>query len=169
MAVTSFQRSGKQPAMSFDLHCQLQASRMREPGASQKIAEVLRRCEVGNLIQKSFLRPHQTSGRIMSVFFIAEAGVNHNGDKDIAYRLIDIAVEAGADAVKFQTFNAEALASEAAPKAAYQNETTDAAESQLDMLRRLELKRLVTELRDYCMQKGIEFLSTPFDLIVLNF
>lgn len=100
----------------------------------------------------------------MSVFFIAEAGVNHNGDKDMAFRLIDAAVAAGADAVKFQTFNAEALASESAPKAAYQNETTDAAESQLAMLKRLELpKAWHFELRDYCREKKIAFLSTPFD------
>ena len=95
----------------------------------------------------------------MSVYFIAEAGVNHNGNKDIAYQLIDTAVAAGADAVKFQTFSATALASENAPKAAYQNETTDAAESQLDMLRRLELPLdWHFELRDYCASNGIEFL-----------
>ena len=106
----------------------------------------------------------------MSVFFIAEAGVNHNGDKDMAFRLIDAAVEAGADAVKFQTFNADALASESAPKAAYQNETTDAEESQLEMLRRLELPRAWHfELRDYCIDNGIAFLSTPFDSVSLAF
>lgn len=106
----------------------------------------------------------------MSVFFIAEAGVNHNGDKDMAFRLIDAAVEAGADAVKFQTFKADALASEAAPKAAYQNETTDASESQLDMLRRLELpNNWHYELRDYCEEKGIAFLSTPFEPESLRF
>jgi len=100
----------------------------------------------------------------MSVFFIAEAGVNHNGDKEMAFRLIDCAVAAGADAVKFQTFNADALASSDAPKAAYQKATTDAEETQLDMLRRLELPLAWHfELRDYCREKGIEFLSTPFD------
>ena len=106
----------------------------------------------------------------MSVHFIAEAGVNHNGNKDMAYQLIDAAVAAGADAVKFQTFSATALASENAPKAAYQNETTDAAESQLDMLRRLELPLdWHFELRDYCISNGIEFLSTPFDSSSLRF
>jgi N-acetylneuraminate synthase len=106
----------------------------------------------------------------MSVFFIAEAGVNHNGDKEVAYRLIDAAVAAGADAVKFQTFSASALASENAPKAAYQKNTTDAAESQLDMLKRLELPYdWHFKLRDYCQSHGIEFLSTPFDSQSLRF
>ncbi|MBO6518927.1 MAG: N-acetylneuraminate synthase [Rhodospirillales bacterium] len=106
----------------------------------------------------------------MSVFFIAEAGVNHNGDKDMAFALIDAAAEAGADAVKFQTFTADELASETAPKAAYQNATTDASESQLDMLRRLELPHdWHAPLRDYCAGKGIEFLSTPFDTGSLRF
>lgn len=100
----------------------------------------------------------------MSVFFIAEAGVNHNGERDMAFRLVDAAVDAGADAVKFQTFSADALAAQNAPKAAYQNETTDAGESQLDMLRRLELPHaLHFELRDYCAEKGIAFMSSPFD------
>ncbi len=106
----------------------------------------------------------------MSVFFIAEAGVNHNGERDMAFRLVDAAVDAGADAVKFQTFSAAALASETAPKAAYQNETTDAAESQLAMLKRLELPHeWHAPLKDYCEEKGIAFLSTPFDAYSLRF
>lgn len=106
----------------------------------------------------------------MSIYFIAEAGVNHNGNKEMAFQLIDAAIAANADAVKFQTFSAADLASENAPKAAYQNETTDAAESQLDMLRRLELPLdWHFELRDYCASKGIEFLSTPFDSQSLRF
>lgn len=106
----------------------------------------------------------------MSVFFIAEAGVNHNGDRGMAFELVDAAVEAGADAVKFQTFSAAALASETAPKAAYQNETTDAAESQLAMLKRLELPHdWHMPLKDYCEEKGIAFLSTPFDAFSLRF
>ncbi len=106
----------------------------------------------------------------MTLFFIAEAGVNHNGDKDLAFRLIDVAVDAGADAVKFQTFAADWLASETAPKAAYQNETTDASESQRDMLKRLELPHdWHFELRDYCTQKGIAFISTPFEEKSLHF
>ena len=106
----------------------------------------------------------------MAIFFIAEAGVNHNGNKDMAFQLIDAAVAAGADAVKFQTFSADALASHSAPKAAYQNETTGVAESQRDMLKRLELPLAWhAPLRDYCRQKGVTFLSTPFDTLSLHF
>lgn len=97
-------------------------------------------------------------------FVIAEAGVNHNGDMAVAHRLIDAAAAAGADAVKFQTFKADRLASAEAPKAAYQKETTGTAESQLDMLRRLELDEAQhAELMRHCADAGILFLSTPFD------
>lgn len=97
-------------------------------------------------------------------FIIAEAGVNHNGDQKLAKQLVDVAVEVGADAVKFQTFNAERLVTPDAPKATYQLETTAASESQLEMLRRLELSPEVQrELMDYCRQRGILFMSTPFD------
>jgi len=97
-------------------------------------------------------------------YVIAEAGVNHNGDMDLARRLIDAAADAGADAVKFQTFSADALASENAPKAAYQNVTTDAAESQLDMLRKLEISHDDHfHLMAHAEQRGIDFLSSPFD------
>lgn len=99
------------------------------------------------------------------VFVIAEAGVNHNGDVEIAKRLVDVAVESGADAVKFQTFKAEKLACRDARKAAYQMETTDGSESQFDMLKKLELTlEMHEQLIEYCNQKGIVFLSTPFDL-----
>jgi len=97
-------------------------------------------------------------------FIIAEAGVNHNGSPEMARRLIEVAVEAGADAVKFQSFRAEQLASATAPKAAYQNETTDAGESQLEMLRALELSVEQHDLAAaHCHENGIQFLSTPFD------
>jgi N,N'-diacetyllegionaminate synthase len=100
----------------------------------------------------------------MSVFIIAEAGVNHNGSIDLAYKLIDVAVESGADAVKFQTFKAENIASKNAPKAEYQKQTTDVSESQFDMLKKLELDvETHKELITYCKQKDIIFLSTPFD------
>ena len=104
------------------------------------------------------------------MFIIAEAGVNHNGDRDRALALVDAAADAGADAVKFQTFKAEELASTNAPKAAYQNETTDAAESQFEMLKRLELPHdLHRELIERCTERDIQFLSTPFDTGSLHF
>ena len=95
---------------------------------------------------------------------IAEAGVNHNGDVRLAKQLVDAAVAANADAVKFQTFKAERLVTQQAPKAAYQRRRTGESESQLEMLRRLELSpRAHEELAEYCRQQGILFLSTPFD------
>ena len=100
----------------------------------------------------------------MSVFIIAEAGVNHNGSVELAKKLIDVASDTGADAVKFQTFKAEKLVSKNAQKAEYQKETTDSGESQFDMIKKLELD-LDThkELIAYCNEKNIMFLSTPFD------
>lgn len=104
------------------------------------------------------------------VFVIAEAGVNHNGALDSALALVDAAAEAGADAVKFQTFEAAKIASRSAAKADYQNRTTDAGESQLDMLRRLELPRAWhRELKVRAEERGLMFLSTPFDLESLAF
>jgi len=98
------------------------------------------------------------------VFIIAEAGVNHNGSLDLAKRLIEIAVDSGADAVKFQTFKAESLVSKNAQKADYQKQTTDASESQFDMIKKLELDvETHRELIAYCQEKDIMFLSTPFD------
>lgn len=100
------------------------------------------------------------------VFIIAEAGVNHNGDLDLARRLVDAAAEAGADAVKFQTFKAERLASHLAPRAEYQKENlgADGAQDQVSMLRRLELDEAAhSELIACCRARGIEFMSTPFD------
>lgn len=106
----------------------------------------------------------------MSVLIIAEAGVNHNGDRDMAFALINAASRAGADAVKFQTFNAERLAAMTAPKAAYQNRTTDATESQLDMLKKLELPvEWHAELQQHAKNAGIQFISTAFDLSSLAF
>lgn len=99
------------------------------------------------------------------VILIAEAGVNHNGSIELAYQLIDAAVEAGADMVKFQTFCTEELVDIDAPKAAYQKESTEANESQYAMLKRLELnEEQHVLLMDYCVKKGIAFLSTPFDI-----
>jgi len=98
------------------------------------------------------------------VFIIAEAGVNHNGSIELAYKLIDIAVEAGADAVKFQTFKAENLVTKSADKADYQKQTTDESESQFEMIKKLELDfDIHKKLINYCKEKDIMFLSTPFD------
>ena len=100
----------------------------------------------------------------MSVFIIAEAGVNHNGSIDLAKKLIDVASAAGADAVKFQTFKADNLATKKAQKAVYQKENTDKEESQFDMLKKLELDiEAHKELISYCSNKKIIFLSSPFD------
>lgn len=99
------------------------------------------------------------------VFIIAEAGVNHNGNMEYAKRLIDVAVDAGVDAVKFQTFKAEKLVCKNAEKAEYQKNTTDAQENQFDMLKKLELtEQMHQELIQYCKEKRIQFLSTPFDV-----
>ena len=98
------------------------------------------------------------------VFIVAEAGVNHNGDPDLAGRLVDAAAECGADAVKFQTFTVDALLTREAPKAGYQVETTGAGESQREMLARLELGTdRLAELRDRAAKRGLIFFSAPFD------
>ncbi|MBC7905485.1 MAG: N-acetylneuraminate synthase [Rhodospirillaceae bacterium] len=105
-----------------------------------------------------------------SVFIIAEAGVNHNGELERALALVDTAAQCGVDAVKFQTFKATALASAAAPKAAYQARETGSGESQLDMLRRLELSPSDHHvLAERCRERNILFLSTPFDMGSLHF
>ncbi len=102
-------------------------------------------------------------GKNQPCFIIAEAGVNHNGDIKLAKKLVDIAVEARADAVKFQTFHAEALVTATAEKATYQKETTGSG-TQLEMLKKLELKDSeFKELVKYANSRGIIFLSTPFD------
>jgi len=96
---------------------------------------------------------------------IAEAGVNHNGDIQLAKQLIDAAAAAGADLVKFQTFNASRQVTRSAKKADYQTQTTDSAESQHDMLRRLELTEAMHhELIAYCATRNIGFFSTGFDI-----
>lgn len=95
---------------------------------------------------------------------IAEAGVNHNGSLTMAKQLVDVAAEAGADAVKFQTFKAASFVSSRAPKADYQKCVTDKGESQMEMLRKCELDEdAFKEIIEQCHKRGIEFLSTPFD------
>jgi len=99
-----------------------------------------------------------------AIMIIAEAGVNHNGSLAIARQLVDVAAAAGADAVKFQTFRAEALVSAGTPKAAYQTKTTGSGGSQFEMLKRLELdEQAHVVLAAHCRDRGIRFLSTPFD------
>ena len=103
------------------------------------------------------------------VFIIAEGGVNHNGSLSLAKELIDVAAEAGASAVKFQTFRAELVVSRHAPKAKYQTCTTDQTESQFEMIRKLELTENDHELlMAHAQLRGIAFLSTPFDVPSLH-
>ncbi len=105
----------------------------------------------------------------MKVFIIAEAGVNHNGSLEICKKLIDVSVEAGADAVKFQTFKAGKLATSDAEKAGYQIENTGTNESQFEMLEKLELSaEMHKELFSYCQKRNIIFMSTPFDEVSVD-
>ena len=105
-----------------------------------------------------------------NIFIIAEAGVNHNGDVSIAKELIDAAKSAGANAVKFQTFKAEHLVSKVAQKADYQKQVSETDESQLEMLKKLELSYDdFKDLKKYCEEKGILFLSTAFDFDSIDF
>jgi len=106
----------------------------------------------------------------MSVFIIAEAGVNHNGSLKLAKKLVDVAKEAGVDCVKFQTFISKNIVSKNAVKAEYQKQQTKVDESQYDMLKKLELTfDEFIELSEYCSEKNIEFLSTAFDFDSVEF
>lgn len=101
----------------------------------------------------------------MRTIIIAEAGVNHNGSIELAKKMVDVAVEAGVDYIKFQTFKAEKLVSIYAKKADYQKETTNIDESQFEMIKKLELDiNAHKELIEYCKNSGIKFISSPFDL-----
>ena len=103
-------------------------------------------------------------GKGQPCFIIAEAGVNHNGSLELALQLVDAAISTGCDAIKFQTFKPEKVCSPFAPKATYQLQTTAVDESQLEMGKKLELPFVAFgELYQYCADKGIIFLSTPFD------
>ena len=102
---------------------------------------------------------------MQKVLIIAEAGVNHNGSIDLAKKMIDAAADAGADVVKFQTAVPELVISKNAPKAEYQLKTTDTAESQLEMAKKIHLPlSAYKELKEYSEKRKIKFLSTPFDL-----
>jgi len=104
------------------------------------------------------------------VYIIAEAGVNHNGSKDIAFKLVDAAVEAGVDAIKFQTFKAENIAITSVDKAGYQKQIDSSNETCFEMLKKLEMSyEMHYEVMNYCKKKGIEFLSTAFDIESLDF
>lgn len=106
----------------------------------------------------------------MSVYIIAEAGVNHNGRLDLALKLCDAAKEAGVDAVKFQTWKTENIVTASARQAAYQTENTGVEESQYDMLKKLELSYAqFEEIQQYCKKIGIDFLSTPDEEESLEF
>lgn len=105
----------------------------------------------------------------MSVYIIAEAGVNHNGSFELACRLVDAAKTAGVDCIKFQTFKSKNLVSHSAQKADYQKGTTGDG-SQVDMLKKLELSYIdFLKLKEYCDKAGITFLSTPFDFDSIEF
>ena len=102
---------------------------------------------------------------LTSCYLIAEIGVNHNGDMELARKMIDAARQSGADAVKFQTFNAETLVSLGTPKVHYQESTTGLEESHYEMIRKLELKREAhAPLKKYCEKQGLTFISTPYDV-----
>ncbi len=106
----------------------------------------------------------------MSAVIIAEAGVNHNGSAELAFKLVEAAHDAGADIIKFQTFKAKSIVTSQALQADYQVANTGKRETQLSMLSRLELSHdLHFELLEYCKTLGIEFLSTAFDSESLNF
>ena len=106
----------------------------------------------------------------MSVFIIAEAGVNHNGSLELAKKLVDAAKDAGADCVKFQTFVSKNIVSKNAVKAEYQKQQTEPEESQQDMLKKLELSfDEFVELNEYCKSISIEFMSTAFDFDSIDF
>ncbi|NMF05475.1 N-acetylneuraminate synthase [Clostridium beijerinckii] len=105
-----------------------------------------------------------------SIFIIAEAGVNHNGDINIAKKMIDNAVLCGVDAIKFQTFNANNLVTKDAKQAKYQINNLEEETSQLEMLKKLELSHdQYKDLKKYCEEKNIIFLSSPFDLESIEF
>jgi N-acetylneuraminate synthase/N,N'-diacetyllegionaminate synthase len=125
---------------------------------------------VSNLSSPEIVVGDRRIGAGSPCFVIAEAGINHNGDPNLAACLIDVAAEAGADAVKFQTFRAISVIAPTAPKAAYQLRTTAPEESQLEMVRKCELSDdSFRALAAHCRDRGLLFLSTPFDATSVDF
>jgi N,N'-diacetyllegionaminate synthase len=103
--------------------------------------------------------------KLKQCYLIAEIGVNHNGDMELARKMIDAAKQSGADAVKFQTFTAETLVSQGTPKVSYQESMTSPEESHYEMIRKLELKwEAHAPLKEYCEKQGLTFISTPYDV-----
>jgi N-acetylneuraminate synthase/N,N'-diacetyllegionaminate synthase len=140
----------------------LPASRAVDVDTADDLAEAEARLAAAPT--RSFALGGRTIGEGYSCFVVAEAGVNHNGDVEQAHRLVDVAAEAAADAVKFQTFDPERLVSPQAGKAAYQTANTGSAGSQLEMLRGLALPReALAPLAAHAQERGLLFLSTPFD------
>lgn len=150
---------------AFTMDCSDAVNPYGDGSSSERILEILKQiAHPEKLLKKSFSDQPSLfgSGR---TFVIAEAGVNHNGSLEMAKKLIDAAAEAGADAVKFQTFVADKLVSRAAPKAEYQKRNTASDETQWQMIKQLELgEKEHRELAVHCRERRIEFLSTPFDL-----
>tara|TARA_B110000858_G_scaffold126305_1_gene143864 strand:+ start:10459 stop:11463 length:1005 start_codon:yes stop_codon:yes gene_type:complete len=104
------------------------------------------------------------------VYILAEIGVNHNGSIDLAFKLIDVAIKAGVDGVKFQTFNSKKIVTRFAEKAEYQKKNTSVDESQFDMLNKLELSQSdFKKIQSYCKKNNIDFISTPFDIESADF
>ena len=104
------------------------------------------------------------------IFIVAEIGCNHNGDPELAKKMVKIAKDCGVDAVKFQTFKADLLISKYAPKAEYQKKVTSSTESQLDMTKKLELPYdEFIKLEKYARDLGLEVFSTPFDFDSIDF
>lgn len=121
-------------------------------------------------MQNTIIIDNKEIGCSRPVFIIAEAGVNHNGNLETAKNLVIEAKRAGADCIKFQTFKAERVVTEKAPKACYQLEVTDPKQSQLEMLQELELEAEAhKELMKLCRQENITFLSTPYNIEDIDF
>ena len=119
---------------------------------------------------KSWVALQRQVMTLSRALIIAEAGVNHNGSLEKAFELIDAAVYAGADIIKFQTFDSLLLASKSAAQARYQSKNIGFSQSQRDMLQSLELpKSCYSQLVSYCQERGLEFLSSAFDFSSIDF